>query len=814
MLERYRRTGFALVFVALSPLLSAQDITQQSEPVAEKVLRLISQMRESGEASSADLQWIGKQALPLLIRAVDAETVDLAFVTKAARTLFTIGGEEVEAWLKRAQREYGVLKKRALIRGATGVSEVIPGFVRFVEDPDPEVRFESLRHGSARIPLRHRVDMLQDESSRVSERAWQSILNGPITGDKATLDALESLLPILREVPKNVDPQIRARIPRLYSHNEVLASTRGRELYLLSLREPLADSNWTGISVGNSGEPILPNEHADLVLAVAREIGSSEARESQLQQYLSSASMYWDENAFEQAMALAELGFSIQSEWMQRYCTPETVVRFLPHLVALSKWHDRYIFSLLNPSNTGTAFPYLKEYLRVKFGEVRENNRPHSIDAGLRAMAWIGTEESTAYTVELHTKTIPALETNDSTKEALVNALAPPHDRDNEFIRESLRQVLIGEDCLEDSVRIAQRYLVAIGDPEAIPFFLYPYALERRVGVIQELQPPRHPSSPLGFRGGYDEDEWGQILFACLDTGLPRAWGEAGALEARFGDSLPRACARAILMAMPRAEARYIRRNLEWVARSFDDGKSEGLSELVQGFLSHEDPEIRRVAAKFLPRFASSNEFVVTALTPLLSDPDLNVLSQTILSLGTVGIADSSSRLNPFLEHEDPVIRSSALHALVQLTPDRRVDLALPRMKDADANVRLVAISILEQSLDQRAIPALIAALRETRMEIKERAKSALAAIRHYYEEEQHWQRMQQGSTLSTETAAEALVLQAQQGATKAVRLAAINSLGTLAKPETLPILIELMQSEDQELAAAATAAINKINAK
>ena len=64
------------------------------------------------------------------------------------------------------------------------------------------------------------------------------------------------------------------------------------------------------------------------------------------------------------------------------------------------------------------------------------------------------------------------------------------------------------------------------------------------------------------------------------------------------------------------------------------------------------------------------------------------------------------------------------------------------------------------------------------------------------------------------ETAAEALVKQAKEGATKPIRLAAIQSLGTLAKPETLPILIELMQADDSELAAAAAAAVNKINSK
>ncbi len=44
------------------------------------------------------------------------------------------------------------------------------------------------------------------------------------------------------------------------------------------------------------------------------------------------------------------------------------------------------------------------------------------------------------------------------------------------------------------------------------------------------------------------------------------------------------------------------------------------------------------------------------------------------------------------------------------------------------------------------------------------------------------------------------------------IRVAAIASLGTLGVPETLPFLIELMEDGDAEVAAAASAAVQRIN--
>ena len=69
------------------------------------------------------------------------------------------------------------------------------------------------------------------------------------------------------------------------------------------------------------------------------------------------------------------------------------------------------------------------------------------------------------------------------------------------------------------------------------------------------------------------------------------------------------------------------------------------------------------------------------------------------------------------------------------------------------------------------------------------------------------WKRIMDGTGLESSNAAEALVKQVRESKDKDVRLTAIESLGTLAVPETLPILIQLMTDLDPEISKAAKAA-------
>jgi HEAT repeat protein len=114
--------------------------------------------------------------------------------------------------------------------------------------------------------------------------------------------------------------------------------------------------------------------------------------------------------------------------------------------------------------------------------------------------------------------------------------------------------------------------------------------------------------------------------------------------------------------------------------------------------------------------------------------------------------------------------------------------------------------------MDLRAIPYLLEAMKDSAM--REVVEQILNAIRFYHDEKGRWDRLAAGTGLGGASAGEALVQQAREGASKAIRIAAIESLGTLGEAETLPFLVQLMGDEDEEIAAAAKAAVDKINGK
>ena len=91
---------------------------------------------------------------------------------------------------------------------------------------------------------------------------------------------------------------------------------------------------------------------------------------------------------------------------------------------------------------------------------------------------------------------------------------------------------------------------------------------------------------------------------------------------------------------------------------------------------------------------------------------------------------------------------------------------------------------------------------------VRQAAGEALRAIRFYHEQKAHWDRAFQGLQVSANSAAEALIQQADPKEKKVTRLLAIRSLGLLGKVETLPFLINYSKEEDPEIRAEALKAI------
>lgn len=135
-----------------------------------------------------------------------------------------------------------------------------------------------------------------------------------------------------------------------------------------------------------------------------------------------------------------------------------------------------------------------------------------------------------------------------------------------------------------------------------------------------------------------------------------------------------------------------------------------------------------------------------------------------------------------------------------------------PFLAAKSAWIRLQAAQYFGRTLDDAAVPGLLAQLRDPDEKVREAATAALQRIRFRHEQESHWTKLQAGIDARPEAALEKLLLQARRDEPKARRLLAIASLGALGKAEATPFLIEWIDDADAEVAAAAKAAVTQIH--
>jgi HEAT repeat protein len=146
---------------------------------------------------------------------------------------------------------------------------------------------------------------------------------------------------------------------------------------------------------------------------------------------------------------------------------------------------------------------------------------------------------------------------------------------------------------------------------------------------------------------------------------------------------------------------------------------------------------------------------------------------------------------------------------------DDAVALGRRLLGDESSAIRGNACNLLARCTDARAVPDLLTALRDPHEKVRKAAGEALAAIRFYHEQQGHWDRTFKGAPrLDANSAAEALVKQADGKQKKSTRLLAIESMGLLGKVETLPFLIDYTLESDAEIVSAARAAIAAVQAK
>ncbi len=180
--------------------------------------------------------------------------------------------------------------------------------------------------------------------------------------------------------------------------------------------------------------------------------------------------------------------------------------------------------------------------------------------------------------------------------------------------------------------------------------------------------------------------------------------------------------------------------------------------------------------------------------------------------MGVLGLTLSNDEFRAIATMEERRVLEGLLKDMSRLAPDVPVDLITPLLSDSEPDIRSQTCVVLAQRLDAEAVPALLKVLGDGDENVRTAAKDALQQIRFFHDEKARWQRFFQGQEVSTVGAAQMLLAQASKDQPLVTRVLAIQSLGTLAAPETLPFLIEWAAQGPPEVVSAAKSAIERIN--
>lgn len=149
-----------------------------------------------------------------------------------------------------------------------------------------------------------------------------------------------------------------------------------------------------------------------------------------------------------------------------------------------------------------------------------------------------------------------------------------------------------------------------------------------------------------------------------------------------------------------------------------------------------------------------------------------------------------------------------------------RVEKLLPHVGQiavghSNADMRYEAVACLGCFVSKDSVPFLIECLKDQELEVRKAALSILERMRSYEEQREVWNAMLNGKTGSGEPKDPSVALIKMLHHEDAeIRLAAIKSLGKLADPNTLPVLVQMMADGTPEERAAAKAAIDAITAE
>ena len=263
--------------------------------------------------------------------------------------------------------------------------------------------------------------------------------------------------------------------------------------------------------------------------------------------------------------------------------------------------------------------------------------------------------------------------------------------------------------------------------------------------------------------------------------------------------------------------------------------------------LKDEVPAVRAGAAQALGTIGSAARSAESALSVALEDKDAEVRMSAILAVGQITGTPSADPLVNALKDDSPRVRDIATALLVKMGPPAVAGLSR-LAKEEDAQLRMIAVTILGRIKHGDGVPALIGALDDKDQSIADLAAQGLAQtgdasiaglspLLSDPSVDKRWVATYTLSTIGSSKAAPALITAlndrderirdlatgalsrigkdavepltiAAKSENVDVRLAAINALGGMARQDTIPILHAALKDEEPMIRDAAVAAL------
>lgn len=774
---------------------------QQDDPVfAARVREALALTRRVSDLGAQELSFLGRGVVPYLMQALragepdpttgQARPIERSFLAAAVKVMCQLGGPTVADGLRELAMHSDVVVRRTCAEtfDQNVAADLLPAAQEFLADADASVRLTAIRRLRDRIESGVLVRLMCDSDRGVRDyafhlapsRNWRTeaedVRNAFLTAARAELG---------QEAPV-------ASIALAVAATGVDATAEGRAVALALLRHPAVKleqtQSWNAIDL-----PV--NAHTDDLVATAEALAARDDRErlSRLSShFVAHASRKWDRSVLPQALRLWRLGaFADGAKWLLRVLQPVDVPVVLANLDIAPTDVLEWLAKQALPGSAWKAIAAALEGRRAG-GDQEAYWLAAALlrtraDEAVPLVAAIATETRRYSWVARLLAEQP--EPTPAMHEAMLALLAKDFGEDDRNVQDGRNRlfVALAKSGREDAIQpLANAYALGLGDTTSngngIAFF--------------------RTESGRAVPGAFA----GKVVDACLATGSEQAFTHAMQLAGPQDQAAPEVYA-ALCKHAVAAPSKYLINLITWLLRRSEVDPIAART-LYLGALQSGSPDAFQAAAQRDVPGAVPSEAI-----PLLAARAREEGNHhAIRTLGRSGDATQAPLLRDLVRHDNRNVRLVAAGALAKLQGGDAIDALLPLADDPDHLVRKAFVEVASQLLDRRCAPALLKVLRDEVPENRELAQKALEAIEFFHTQTARWQRILSDANLDAPTAAEALVKQATTGKDKTIRLAAIASLGTLKVPETLPVLIQLMQDADAEIAAAARAAIAKIN--